>query len=462
MSELINVLLKDISRLYDNSDDYDVNITVGEGDNVETFKAHSVILRARSNYFRAALFKDWIKRKDNIIIFNKPNIKPKVFKILLKYFYTGTYSIEEEYNQELILELLIAADELALTDFVENVQSYVINNKFNWVHQNLIQVYKTATTYDGFKIFKDYCEGLICERPELFFESQDFASMDKSTLVSIIKRDELELEEIEIWNNIIKWGVIQEPQLNSNLLELTREELIELKNRLDGILQHIRIFHISGYDFYERVWPIKKILSKDLINQLVKFHIVKESNLPTDALSKRSQKLENSIIIKFQQADLLANWIDRNDDSTERKLGVSYEFQLLLCGSRDGMDLKTFRNLCSNKGPTLTIIKLRGSDQIIGGYNPISWKLTNQWQSTCESFIFSLDVKNNSQVLSRVTQAYATYAIKDLNNDGMSFGNDDLAFFTGTCSKSYYERNILDTNSFNMEDYEVFRVIKNK
>ncbi|PKY43692.1 hypothetical protein RhiirA4_457747 [Rhizophagus irregularis] len=462
MSDLINVLLKDISQLYENSDDFDVNITVGEGDDVEIFKAHSVILRARSNYFRAALFKDWIKRKDNIIIFNKPNIKPKVFKILLKYFYTGTYSIEEENNQELILELLIAADELALTDLVENVQSYIINNKFNWVHQNLIQVYKTATTYDGFKIFREYCEELICGRPELFFESQDFISMDKSTLISIIKRDELELEEIEIWNNIIKWGISQEPQINSNLLELTRKDLNELKNRLDEILPHIRIFHITGNDFHEKIWPIKKILSKDLINQLIKFHIVKDSNLPTDALSKRSQKLDNSIIIKFQQADLLANWIDRNDDAYERKLGVSYEFQLLLCGSRDGMDMKTFRNLCGNKGPTLIIIKLRGSDQIIGGYNPLSWRLLNHWQATPESFIFSLNMKKNSYILSRVQQAYSSYAIKDLSNNGVSFGNDDLAFFNGACNKSYYEKRILDTTTFNMEDFEVFRVVKNK
>jgi hypothetical protein len=344
---------------------------------------------------------------------------------------------------------------------VENVQSYIINNKFNWVHQNLIQVYKTSTIYDGFKIFREYCEELICGRPELFFESKDFISMDKPTLISIIKRDELELEEIEIWNNIIKWGIAQEPQLSSNLLELTRKDLIELKDRLEGILPQIRIFHISGNDFYEKIWPIKKILSKDLINQLVKFHIVRESNLPTDALSKRSQKLENSIIIKFQQADLLANWIDRNDDSYERKLGVSYEFQLLLCGSRDGKDLKTFRNLCGNKGPTLIIIKLKGSDQIIGGYNPLSWRLLNHWQATAESFIFSIDVKKNSYILSRVQQAYTAYAIKDLSNNGVSFGNDDLAPFIGACNKSSYEKRILDTPTFVMEDYEVFKVIKN-
>jgi hypothetical protein len=76
----------------------------------------------------------------------------------------------------------------------------------------------------------------------IVIDSQNFALMEKSTLIPIIKRDELALEEIEIWNNIIKWGIAQEPKLNSNILELTREDLVELKNRLEGILSFVRFF----------------------------------------------------------------------------------------------------------------------------------------------------------------------------------------------------------------------------
>src|SRR4051812_17675859 len=97
--DLIKVILKDISQLHSNADDYDVSITVGESDNLETFKAHSVILRARSSYFRAALFKDWIKKENNIIIYKKPNIKPKVFKILLEYVINSIQILILYFNQ---------------------------------------------------------------------------------------------------------------------------------------------------------------------------------------------------------------------------------------------------------------------------------------------------------------------------------------------------------------------------
>jgi hypothetical protein len=83
--------------------------------------------------------------------------------------------------------------------------------------------------YDGFKIFREYCKKLICKKPTLFFESQDFVLTEKSTLISVIKRDVLDIEEIEIWNNVIKRGIKQEPQLNTNLLELTPEDLNELR-----------------------------------------------------------------------------------------------------------------------------------------------------------------------------------------------------------------------------------------
>jgi hypothetical protein len=83
-NNLKNILLADISRLRHNSNNHDVKIIVGEGDDVETFTAHSVILRVRSEYFQAAFFNEWTKKEDNIIIFRKPNIKPQVFNLLLE------------------------------------------------------------------------------------------------------------------------------------------------------------------------------------------------------------------------------------------------------------------------------------------------------------------------------------------------------------------------------------------
>jgi hypothetical protein len=81
---LSDTLIKDISNLYDKPNDCDVKIQVGEDSKMEIFKAHSVILRARSNYFRTAFSSGWAKKEGNFYIFKKPNVSGIVFQIILK------------------------------------------------------------------------------------------------------------------------------------------------------------------------------------------------------------------------------------------------------------------------------------------------------------------------------------------------------------------------------------------
>ncbi|RIA96996.1 BTB/POZ protein, partial [Glomus cerebriforme] len=129
-------LLADISRLLCNSNNHDVKIIVGEGDNIETFTAHSIILGARSKYFQAAFYNEWTKKENNIIVFRKPNIKPQVFSILLEYYYTGKYSFEDKNNQIYFFEFLDAIDELCLVELLEPIRDYILCNKVKLAQQN--------------------------------------------------------------------------------------------------------------------------------------------------------------------------------------------------------------------------------------------------------------------------------------------------------------------------------------
>jgi hypothetical protein len=78
-------LSQDLSLMLNDADDYNVIIQTGEDQNIKEFRAHSNILRARSPYFKSALSTKWITKKNNMIEFKKPNIRPTVFEIILKY-----------------------------------------------------------------------------------------------------------------------------------------------------------------------------------------------------------------------------------------------------------------------------------------------------------------------------------------------------------------------------------------
>jgi hypothetical protein len=83
-AELLLCLSRDLLKLFESSAFYDVYITIGEAPDIKTFKVHSAILVSRSPYFATALSNDWVKKENNITIFKKPNIAPKIFDILLK------------------------------------------------------------------------------------------------------------------------------------------------------------------------------------------------------------------------------------------------------------------------------------------------------------------------------------------------------------------------------------------
>ncbi|EXX70565.1 hypothetical protein RirG_086230 [Rhizophagus irregularis DAOM 197198w] len=71
-------VFRKISLMLSDADDYNVNIQVGENENIKEFHAHSNVLRARSPYFKSAF------SNNNMIEFENPNINPTVFEIILR------------------------------------------------------------------------------------------------------------------------------------------------------------------------------------------------------------------------------------------------------------------------------------------------------------------------------------------------------------------------------------------
>ena len=84
MISLFDILSKNLITLLNEGYDHDVLISVGKNPNIKEFKAHSNILKARSPYFNRALSENWAHKKNDKILFNKPNIDPTIFSLILK------------------------------------------------------------------------------------------------------------------------------------------------------------------------------------------------------------------------------------------------------------------------------------------------------------------------------------------------------------------------------------------
>ncbi|CAG8742936.1 20453_t:CDS:2 [Gigaspora margarita] len=245
MSQFLEKLRNDISKLYENADDYNVLIEIGEGSEKKTFKAHSVILRSRCNFFHVALSNDWSRRDTE---------NSEMMRNL------------DLYNRETkdLLELLQALDELGLEELFEYIQDFFIVHESKWIKDYLYQVIEIAFQHEHYKKLQAFCVDIISDHPSNFFASNFFTSINESMLSAIISRDELKLQEIKIWNYLIKWGIVNSSIKNEDVSKWIDEDFSILQNKLVKLIPLIRFSDISISEFDEYVRPYDSILPEVL------------------------------------------------------------------------------------------------------------------------------------------------------------------------------------------------------
>ena len=285
----------------------------------------------------------------------------------------------------------------------------------------------------------------------------------------------MQIDEIELWNYLLKWGIAQTSELKekdvTNLSSWNEKDFMILKNTLNQFITHIRFFEITSKDFHNKIWPFKKVLPETLFEDIVSFYLA-NTQPNQNKLPPRYGKIPvDSIIIKPKHAAILTNWIQRKDANTKIPKDSKYNFNLIYRGSRDDYNINTIRNKCHGQGACILIIKIKDIETIIGGYNPLSWNnyAQNQsryyrndyWVNNTESFIFSLgDGKDSKNFkISRISNS--SYAMYESNyyNMVLNFGYSDLVINndTGTCNQKHYESSILDIKNFTIEEMEIFR-----
>jgi hypothetical protein len=222
----------------------------------------------------------------------------------------------------------------------------------------------------------------------------------------------------------------------------------------------------------EKVYPYKKILPKELREDLLKtfLSLLDPDTKPNDRSKLRMieemNKNIDSKIITYQHAELISKWIDKLE--IRDMINNFYEFKLLFRGSRDGLSRDKFHEFCDNQSRTVSIVKMKDSNEILGGYNPVEWNDYSgfgNWCTTKDSFIFSFkdDNRIENYILSRVKDA--EHAIFNSYFYGPKFGRGDLAIWGMSkvieSKKSSYEKSIIETNKeeVTIEECEVFQVI---
>jgi hypothetical protein len=376
-----------------------------------------------------------------------------------------------------VLKILLAADELLLQELVGYLQNYLIENESQWIEQHFELVHRTSFQSTSLTEIQQYCTNLMAKSPHKIFKSLDFTAISEKSLVQLIKRDNLQMKENEVWEHVLKWGIAQNPTLLEDPNTWSDNDFKIMENTLQHCIPFIRFFCLSSKEFIQKVHPYKKLLKHQLYEELLNSHLNPDS-VPNDNISfPRNIYIDgiiDSTIVNLNVVSIISRWIDKMDVNHKvshlREFYLPYEFKLLLRGSRDGFTPKKFHTLCDNKSNTVTFIKVKEAEEIIGGYNPLKWKSADSWGETKDSFIFSFKNRHNlfkDAIISNVKNI--EYAINYNKIRGPYFGidliiqadNEGKDYNEIRCKKIYYEKEIRDTkDKFSIEDYEVYQIVR--
>ncbi|POG72351.1 hypothetical protein GLOIN_2v1773702 [Rhizophagus irregularis DAOM 181602=DAOM 197198] len=479
MSTFFTKLSQNYIELLENNEYYDITIEVGEDPNVKFFRAHMNILCSRSPYLRRALVSNKKNNDNGISHFKLSDISPDTFMIILRYIYGGVLSLNGQDTLD-VFKVLLAANELLLQELVDYLQNYLINNESQWMEQHFELIHRTSFQFTSLTEIQQFCTNLMAKSPHKIFKSLDFTSIPETSLVQVIKRDDLQMKEIDVWEHVLKWGIAQNPTLLEDPNTWSDNDFKTIENTLQHCLSFIRFFCLSSKEFLQKVHPYKKLLRSQFYEELLNSHLNPDSepndniSLPRNIYSDENHGIIDSTIVNLNIVSIISRWIDKVDVNHKvshlREFYLPYKFKLLLRGSRDGFTPKKFHTLCDNKSNTVTFIKVKETQKIIGGYNPLKWESSETWGETKDSFIFTFNNKNNlfkDAIISYVKNI--CFAALNSKVRGPYFGydliirapNESSDYDEFRCRNIHYERRLRDTeDTFLAEDYEVYQIVR--
>ncbi|RHZ88766.1 hypothetical protein Glove_21g336 [Diversispora epigaea] len=543
-SSFFSDMAEDFKQLFETMESYDIKIYAG--DDSQEIHAHSLVLRARSPYFRGALSNEWVKMEKEYFLFKKPNISAQVFKIILKWVYCGIVDLREydgpeilkiliasdelglqklidfiqkflidnrddflrqdpvgmlyiitrhlgfgslkkfcleticsdpdilwvycgivhlrEYDGPEILKILIASDELGLQRLIDFIQKFLIDNRDDFLRQDPVGMLYIITRHLGFGSLKKFCLETICSDPDILFKSNKYLTLEEEIFILILKYDELVIDEIELWDCLIKWGIEQKPKLNKDVKKFTDKDFKALEERLHNCIPLIRFHEISMKDYYLKIRPFRKLISEELEDDILRCYMVPDAK-PTHNMFPPRKIALDSLLVNKKVALLFASWIDKQQNTyySDNEKKVPYRFELLFRCSRDGNNSNTFHQKCDNQGATIVIAKIQNSEQLVGGYNPLDWNPGN-YKSAIDSFLFSMNDKNDISGAT-ICRAYGNGDEIYCNNGyGPTFGGGHDLYCPNSnnnwSSNPNSYNNINLPSSFTVSDWEVFKVVK--
>src|SRR3954451_6323323 len=163
------------------------------------------------------------------------------------------------------------------------------------MEKHFVIVQQFSSQSNNLPKLQQFCADIIAKSPEKIFKSTYFTSLPEKFLVQIIKNDDLQMKEVEIWEHVLKWGLAQNPTLILDPDTWSDDDFKSMENTLQHCLPSIRFFSLSSKEFSQKARPYKKLLNRQLYEDLSNSYMDPDSE-PNENISPPRNIKINGII----------------------------------------------------------------------------------------------------------------------------------------------------------------------
>ena len=133
-------------------------------------------------------------------------------------------------------------DELNVQQLISHVQEFLVEHKAEFLHQNPTGILETIYQHETFTYLWNFCLEIICAEPNTLFNSEKFINLKAPLLELLLKRDDLNVDEIEIWESLLKWCFAKQNMNNNDPVEWTKGDITKIEKSLHRFVPLIRFY----------------------------------------------------------------------------------------------------------------------------------------------------------------------------------------------------------------------------
>ena len=241
-----------------------VPVSIGESESKKVIPAHKFVLAISSPVFFAMFYGQMAETKDSIEL---PDCEYESLLELFRFLYTDKVNL----SGNNVMQVLYLANKYIVPSLAKKCTEYL---RDNLNASNVFFILPHARKFEN-KDLEDRCWEVIDEQTEEAVTSDEFVSVERSVVESVVKREALNVTEVELFKAVDRWAT----------RECERQGITsdgETKRRVLGedIVNGIRFPLMEEKDFASVVLDSHLLNHEELCNMIKHYNNVLNIPLP--------------------------------------------------------------------------------------------------------------------------------------------------------------------------------------